>query len=318
MATEVNLPALGESVTEGTVTRWLKQVGDTVAVDEPLLEVSTDKVDTEIPSPVAGTLLEIKANEDDTVEVGATLALIGDESESGPEGSGPEESGPAESEATPEAQPKDEENAEKKAEQEQEVVEEKGELPPGDSEPEAEKPAASSGGSGDSGGSSTSVTLPALGESVTEGTVTRWLKKVGDEVAVDEPLLEVSTDKVDTEIPSPVAGTLLEIKAEEDETVEVGAELAVIGSGDAAPAQAAPEAQPKDDENAEKKQAQEAEIAEREAEPEPEPEPELEEETTPAAEKAPAPSAQAPSSRQARGEARREARREVGRLGSWR
>src|SRR4051812_49932328 len=77
MATEVNLPALGESVTEGTVTRWLKQVGDTVAVDEPLLEVSTDKVDTEIPAPVAGVLLEIKVAEDDTVPVGAELALIG-------------------------------------------------------------------------------------------------------------------------------------------------------------------------------------------------------------------------------------------------
>src|SRR3954453_417253 len=88
MATEVNLPALGESVTEGTVTRWLKQVGDEVAVDEPLLEVSTDKVDTEIPSPVAGTLLEIKANEDDTVEVGAVLAIVGDESESGGSDSG--------------------------------------------------------------------------------------------------------------------------------------------------------------------------------------------------------------------------------------
>ncbi len=126
MATEVTLPALGESVTEGTVTRWLKQVGDTVAVDEPLLEVSTDKVDTEIPSPVAGTLLEIKANEDDTVEVGAVLAVIGDEGES---------SGDAEGSAEPEAQPADEEEAEKKAEQEEEVAEETGELPPGDETP---------------------------------------------------------------------------------------------------------------------------------------------------------------------------------------
>ena len=102
MATEVNLPALGESVTEGTVTRWLKQVGDTVAVDEPLLEVSTDKVDTEIPSPVAGTLLEIKAEEDDTVEVGAVLALIGDEGEGG--GSSEDESD-AEPEPEPEPEP---------------------------------------------------------------------------------------------------------------------------------------------------------------------------------------------------------------------
>ncbi|WP_435769537.1 2-oxoglutarate dehydrogenase, E2 component, dihydrolipoamide succinyltransferase [Nocardioides sp. SYSU DS0651] len=252
MATEVTLPALGESVTEGTVTRWLKQVGDQIAVDEPLLEVSTDKVDTEIPSPVGGTLLEIKANEDDTVEVGAVLAVVGDEGES---------SGDAGETATPEAQPADEGEAEKKAEQEEQIAAEKGDLPAGDETPEAEKQPAASGDSGDSGasaesggsggfggsggsGSSTPVTLPALGESVTEGTVTRWLKSVGDEVAVDEPLLEVSTDKVDTEIPSPVAGTLLEIKAEEDETVEVGAELAVIGSGQPAQQEAPKQEQP--------------------------------------------------------------------------
>ncbi|CAA9368219.1 MAG: Dihydrolipoamide acetyltransferase component of pyruvate dehydrogenase complex, partial [uncultured Nocardioides sp.] len=273
MASEVTLPALGESVTEGTVTRWLKQVGDSVAVDEPLLEVSTDKVDTEIPSPVAGTLLEIKAQEDDTVEVGAVLAVVGEEGESAGDASGT---------AEPEAQPQDAQESEKKAEQEEQVAEETGDLPPGDSTPESEKPEApaeaeeqpaaqaaqqsgDSGGSGSGGsgsGGGTSVTLPALGESVTEGTVTRWLKQVGDEVAVDEPLLEVSTDKVDTEIPSPVAGTLLEIKAAEDETVEVGAELAVIGSGDAAPAEAAPEAQPKDEQESEKKAEQEQQIAE--------------------------------------------------------
>src|SRR6476661_3171750 len=126
MSTPVNLPALGESVTEGTITRWLKSVGDEVAVDEPLLEVSTDKVDTEIPSPVAGTLLEIKAEEDETVEVGAELAIIGSADD-------------APAQAEPEAQPKDEEQAEKKAEQEQEAVEETGDLPPGDETPEAEK-----------------------------------------------------------------------------------------------------------------------------------------------------------------------------------
>jgi pyruvate dehydrogenase E2 component (dihydrolipoamide acetyltransferase) len=258
MATEVNLPALGESVTEGTVTRWLKQVGDTVAVDEPLLEVSTDKVDTEIPSPVAGTLLEIKAQEDDTVEVGAVLAVIGDEGESADD---------ADDSAEPEAQPADEDEAEKKAEQEEEIAEDKGELPEGDETPEEEKsdsPAASGGSGG--GGNATPVTLPALGESVTEGTVTRWLKSVGDDVAVDEPLLEVSTDKVDTEIPSPVAGTLLEIKVEEDETVEVGAELAIIGDQGAdtsdAGEPATPEAQPKDEAEAEKKAEQEEQIAE--------------------------------------------------------
>ena len=221
MATEVTLPALGESVTEGTVTRWLKQVGDTVAVDEPLLEVSTDKVDTEIPSPVAGTLLEIKANEDETVEVGAVLAVIGDEGESGGESS--DSSDPARSPSRRRVRPDESaDGAEDEADAggRGQAEEARRRAAPGrsPSEPPSEherargRGAASGGGGG--GGESTSVTLPALGESVTEGTVTRWLKQVGDEVAVDEPLLEVSTDKVDTEIPSPVAGTLLEIKVE--------------------------------------------------------------------------------------------------------
>ncbi|MCR6032910.1 2-oxoglutarate dehydrogenase, E2 component, dihydrolipoamide succinyltransferase [Nocardioides sp. zg-579] len=290
MATEVNLPALGESVTEGTVTRWLKSVGDAVAVDEPLLEVSTDKVDTEIPSPVAGTLLEIKAQEDDTVEVGAVLAVIGDEGESAGDASGS---------AEPEAQPQDEEQSEKKAEQEEEIAEDKGDLPAGDETPEADKPESPAASGGDSGGSGggggTPVTLPALGESVTEGTVTRWLKSVGDDVAVDEPLLEVSTDKVDTEIPSPVAGTLLEIKAEEDETVEVGAELAIIGDKGAAPQakaeepaqESAPEPEPEPAPEPEPEPAEEDEAATEQPEPEKDHEP--------AAETAPAPSSQSPS-----------------------
>ncbi|KAA1416987.1 2-oxoglutarate dehydrogenase, E2 component, dihydrolipoamide succinyltransferase [Nocardioides humilatus] len=255
MATEVTLPALGESVTEGTVTRWLKQVGDAIAVDEPLLEVSTDKVDTEIPSPVAGTLLEIRASEDDTVEVGAVLAVIG---EAGEGGGAPAAEAPA-AEAAPEPEPEPEPQAEEPA-----PVEE-----PAAPEPAPAAPAASGGAA-----TGTAVTLPALGESVTEGTVTRWLKQVGDAVAVDEPLLEVSTDKVDTEIPSPVAGTLLEIKAAEDETVEVGAELAIIGSG--SPAPAAPAAPP-------------APAPEPVAAPEPEPEP------APAPPAPPAPAAAAPA-----------------------
>ncbi|MFE5709081.1 2-oxoglutarate dehydrogenase, E2 component, dihydrolipoamide succinyltransferase, partial [Rhodococcus koreensis] len=199
------------SVTEGTVTRWLKQEGDTVEVDEPLLEVSTDKVDTEIPSPVAGVLSKIVAQEDDTVEIGGELAVIGDAGEAPAS-----DSAPAPAAAEPAAEPA-----------------------PAAEAPAAEPaPAASGGGSADG----TAVNMPELGESVTEGTVTRWLKAVGDEVAVDEPLVEVSTDKVDTEIPSPVAGTLLEISAEEDDTVSVGGQLAVIGSG--APA-AKPAAAPK-------------------------------------------------------------------------
>ncbi|WP_320538024.1 2-oxoglutarate dehydrogenase, E2 component, dihydrolipoamide succinyltransferase [Pseudarthrobacter sp. IC2-21] len=221
MSESVNLPALGESVTEGTVTRWLKQVGDRVEVDEPLLEVSTDKVDTEIPSPVAGIIEEILVAEDETAEVGAPLVRIGD----GSGGGDAPAAAPAAEEAP--AAPAAEAPAEEAPAEEAPAAEAPA------AAPAAEAPAAS-------GGESHDVTLPALGESVTEGTVTRWLKAVGDTVAVDEPLLEVSTDKVDTEIPSPVAGTLQEIRVNEDETAEVGAVLAVIGSGAAAPAPAAP------------------------------------------------------------------------------
>ena len=216
MSETVNLPALGESVTEGTVTRWLKAVGDEVAVDEPLVEVSTDKVDTEIPSPVAGVLEEILVEEDDTVEVGAPLATIGDGSGGG-SADASEDDAAAEEPAVEEAQQDDAQQG-----------------PAG--EPAPEERSTTDQGSDEApsaGGEASEVTLPALGESVTEGTVTRWLKSVGDEVEVDEPLLEVSTDKVDTEIPSPVAGTLLEIRAEEDDTVEVGAVLALVGSGSA-------------------------------------------------------------------------------------
>jgi pyruvate dehydrogenase E2 component (dihydrolipoamide acetyltransferase) len=240
MSENVQLPALGESVTEGTVTRWLKSVGDTVEVDEPLLEVSTDKVDTEIPSPVAGVLEQILAEEDETVEVGAVLAVIGDGS-----GAGSDDAGDAQGSAEAEASaPAEEKPAEEPAAPAEEPAQQKSEEP-------AASPAPSGGGEG------TEVTLPALGESVTEGTVTRWLKEVGDEIAVDEPLLEVSTDKVDTEVPSPVAGTLLEIRAAEDETVEVGAVLAVVGSG-AAPAKAEekPAEAPAPQEKAEEKPAE--------------------------------------------------------------
>ena len=207
MATEVTLPALGESVTEGTITRWLKNVGDTVAVDEPLVEVSTDKVDTEIPSPVAGTILEIKAQEDDTVEIGAPLVVIG------AAGEAPAAAPVVEAPAAP-AAPEPVAAAPS---------------PPVAPAPVAApaQPEATADNTPVGGG--TEVVLPALGESVTEGTVMRWLKAVGDTVAVDEPLLEISTDKVDTEIPSPVGGTLLAQKVAEDETIEVGAVLAIIG-----------------------------------------------------------------------------------------
>ncbi|WP_030039277.1 2-oxoglutarate dehydrogenase, E2 component, dihydrolipoamide succinyltransferase [Streptomyces resistomycificus] len=205
MAVSVTLPALGESVTEGTVTRWLKAEGERVEADEPLLEVSTDKVDTEIPSPAAGVLASIKVAEDETVEVGAELAVIDDGTGAPAAAPAPaaEEVAPPAPEPAPAAQPSTEQAAPAPA-------------------PSAE--AASGGGSAEG----TDVVLPALGESVTEGTVTRWLKSVGDSVEADEPLLEVSTDKVDTEIPAPTSGVLLEITVGEDETAEVGAKLAVI------------------------------------------------------------------------------------------
>ncbi|MFJ1461309.1 2-oxoglutarate dehydrogenase, E2 component, dihydrolipoamide succinyltransferase [Nocardia sp. N2S4-5] len=210
MAFSVQMPALGESVTEGTVTRWLKQEGDTVEVDEPLLEVSTDKVDTEIPSPAAGVLTKIVAQEDDVVEVGGELGVIGEagEAPASEPAPAPEAAAPAPAPA-PAPQPAAPAPA-----------------------PAPEPAPAQSAASG------TSVKMPELGESVTEGTVTRWLKQVGEQVEVDEPLLEVSTDKVDTEIPSPVAGTLLEISANEDDVVAVGGQLGVIGSGSPAAAPA--------------------------------------------------------------------------------
>ncbi|WIY81695.1 2-oxoglutarate dehydrogenase, E2 component, dihydrolipoamide succinyltransferase [Propionimicrobium sp. PCR01-08-3] len=219
MSTEVTLPALGESVTEGTVSRWLKEVGEHVDADEPLLEVSTDKVDTEIPSPASGTLLEIKFNEDDVAPVGAVLGIVGEPSEQG--------SAPAPEQATPTAPAGTVEQAE-------EAPTPTEPAPAAPAEPSAPAPA---GGSSDA----TEVLLPALGESVTEGTVSRWLKEVGEEVDADEPLLEVSTDKVDTEIPSPAAGVLLEIKVKEDEVAEVGSVLGVVGSPDAAAAAPEPD-----------------------------------------------------------------------------
>ena len=214
MTFSVTMPALGESVTEGTVTRWLKNEGDHVNVDEPLLEVSTDKVDTEIPSPVSGTLTRIVVAIDSTVAVGAELAVIDDQAN----GSNVEALVPAPVAAI-------EENLPVTAP----VVN------PPTPAPVVETPAPVAAAAG------VVVTMPALGESVTEGTVTRWLKNVGDTINVDEPLLEVSTDKVDTEIPSPATGTILSIDVPVDSTVAVGARLAMIGSAGAAPvAPAAP------------------------------------------------------------------------------
>ncbi|WP_027020858.1 2-oxoglutarate dehydrogenase, E2 component, dihydrolipoamide succinyltransferase [Corynebacterium sputi] len=221
-STDVEMPELGESVTEGTITTWLVEVGDTVSVDDPLLEVSTDKVDTEIPSPVAGTVVEILAEVDDTVDVGAVIIRIGEEG-SAPAKKDERKPSPAATEGAP-VEDADEPEVDEDAADEPSTEEE-----------------ASSGGSGET----TDVEMPELGESVTEGTITTWLKEVGDTVEVDDPLLEVSTDKVDTEIPSPVAGTLVEILAEVDDTVDVGAVIARIGEEGAAPAK---KAEPKKEE----------------------------------------------------------------------
>ena len=239
MSERVTMPALGESVTEGTVTRWLKNVGDAVALDEPLLEVSTDKVDTEIPSPVAGTLQEILVAEDETVPVGADLAVIGEGATAPSESAAPAAEPPTEQAqpVTEQAQPFTEQEAPAAEQGEPAAEPAPAAVAPAAAVEAPETPAAAVPDEVVSGG--TTVSMPALGESVTEGTVTRWLKAEGDQIAVDEPLLEVSTDKVDTEIPSPLAGTITKILVGEDETVPVGADLAIIG-GQAAVAQAAP------------------------------------------------------------------------------
>ncbi len=233
MSTEVTLPALGESVTEGTISRWLKEVGETIEVDEPLLEISTDKVDTEIPSPVAGTVLELRFEEDDVAEVGAVLAIVGDSEESTSEDSS-DDPEPAEEEPAQEEPAQDSGTQEAEAQEEaEEATEEAADAARDNAAEEVKGDTAAPSGGGSATG--TEVTLPALGESVTEGTVSRWLKEVGETIEVDEPLLEVSTDKVDTEIPSPVAGTLLEVRFGEDDVAEVGAVLAIVGDADAAP-----------------------------------------------------------------------------------
>jgi pyruvate dehydrogenase E2 component (dihydrolipoamide acetyltransferase) len=250
MATPVKMPELGESITEGTITRWLKQEGDRVEVDEPLFEISTDKVDTEVPSPVAGVLKSIKVQVDETVEVGAELAEIEQDGEGGEpaaaeggeakaeedEEAPAEEGGEAqaaEAEAEPQAEPAEAAEAEEGSEEAggERQREATAEADGGEAEQEQQEPQEppAAGASGD--GETSTVTMPELGESITEGTITRWLKQEGDRVEVDEPLFEISTDKVDTEVPSPVAGVLQSIKVQADETVEVGAELAVIGTG---------------------------------------------------------------------------------------
>jgi pyruvate dehydrogenase E2 component (dihydrolipoamide acetyltransferase) len=267
MSVSVTMPQLGESVSEGTVTRWLKQEGDEVQADEPLLEVSTDKVDTEIPSPAAGVLTQIKVHEDETVEVGSELAVIGDSSDTSESSSSDQpaaetqaEEAPAEQDSGAQQEQQEPEPDEQQPQQAEQQDEEQPEQEPAQQQSEQQPAQQSSQKSGSDGG--TPVVLPALGESVTEGTVTRWLKQEGDQVQADEPLLEVSTDKVDTEIPSPAAGVLTRINVREDETVDVGTELAIIGGAESGststPQQAPPqqEERPAEEPPAEKPQAE--------------------------------------------------------------
>jgi len=205
MPTDVVMPQMGESITEGTLTKWLKKPGDTVARDEPLFEISTDKVDAEIPSPAAGILGAIKVEEGATVTVGTVVCAI---EEAGSASTPASATSPKEDTVTPAAVATAAQDAA---------------IPP-------PAPEAASAGPG------TEVPMPQMGESITEGTLTKWLKKVGDTVARDEPIFEISTDKVDAEIPSPVSGTLTEIKVQEGQTVTVGSIVAVIGGGAAASA----------------------------------------------------------------------------------
>lgn len=213
MSVEIVMPQMGESITEGTISKWLKKVGDTVEKDEAILEISTDKVDAEVPSAGAGVLLEIRHQEGETVEVGTVVAVVGEAGEAA------SSQQPAVSSQTVAKTPKAEEVKQP--------------------EPVVETPKVETTSTPDSPlptldlSESTEIVMPQMGESITEGTISKWLKKVGDTIEKDEAILEISTDKVDAEVPSLVGGTLLEIRHQEGETVEVGTVLALVGSGTA-------------------------------------------------------------------------------------
>jgi pyruvate dehydrogenase E2 component (dihydrolipoamide acetyltransferase) len=223
MPTDVVMPQMGESITEGTLTKWLKKVGDTVQRDEPLFEISTDKVDAEIPSPAAGTLQEIKTPEGSTVQINTVVAVISD---------GQAQVSDARPGAPAAAAPAAEETSATPADDS--VTPAAIDSPATDDSAAAASSAAAPAAPAGSGGG-TEVPMPQMGESITEGTITKWLKNVGDRVERDEPLFEISTDKVDAEIPSPAAGVLTEIKVEAGATVGINTIVAVIGGG--APAQ---------------------------------------------------------------------------------
>jgi pyruvate dehydrogenase E2 component (dihydrolipoamide acetyltransferase) len=229
MATDVLMPQMGESIFEGTITKWLKKPGDKVQRDEPLFEISTDKVDAEIPAPAAGVLKEIKVKEGATVQVNTVVGVI-DAEGSAAAAKTPAAPPPAQSKAAPQADGAPAAQQPPATEKSAPVQEEKTAAP-----------------SGANGGAGTDVVMPQMGESIFEGTITKWLKKVGDKVQRDEPLFEISTDKVDAEIPAPASGVLREIKVQEGATVQVNSVVAIIGGAGApaaaakpAPAQAAP------------------------------------------------------------------------------
>ncbi|WP_425846606.1 2-oxoglutarate dehydrogenase, E2 component, dihydrolipoamide succinyltransferase [Agrococcus sp. TSP3-2-1] len=285
--TDIKLPELGESVTEGTITRWLKAVGDEIAVDEPLVEISTDKVDTEVPSPIAGTLTEILADEDDTVEVGAVIARVGDAGDA-PAEQAPETDAETATEGT-DAEPEQEADDESAAEAQESPSKQADEQQESAPAPQADAQQSSGG---------TDIKLPELGESVTEGTIIRWLKAVGDEIEVDEPIVEISTDKVDTEVPSPVAGTISELLAAEDDTVEVGSVIARVGGSASAPSRGEPTT---DDAATDEPAPSSGSAEEQDATPAEQPEPA--EPSTEQPEPAKAPEAEAPKQEAPRAEA---------------
>src|ERR1700678_3428281 len=213
MPTDVIMPQMGESIFEGTITKWLKKLGDTVQRDEPLFEISTDKVDAEIPSPASGVLTEVKFAEGNTVQINTVVGVIG-EADGQPAAAAPPPPVEAPAAKTPD----------------------KAVDPPS----ATNSPAPAAPAQPAAATSATDVIMPQMGESIFEGTITKWLKKPGDTVQQDEPLFEISTDKVDAEIPSPAAGVLSEIKIAEGNTVQINTVVATIGSAAGAPAAAAP------------------------------------------------------------------------------
>ncbi|HLL99805.1 MAG TPA: 2-oxoglutarate dehydrogenase, E2 component, dihydrolipoamide succinyltransferase [Pyrinomonadaceae bacterium] len=243
MSVEVVMPQMGESITEGTISKWLKEVGDKIERDEPILEISTDKVDAEVPAPAAGVLLEIRHNEGETVEVGTALAIIGEAGESAANGSQQSAVSSQQSAAISQPEPaKAVEPAIEKTESEPVAQQPQTATASDNGQSQAATAAAPSTAPATTSADATEVVMPQMGESITEGTISKWLKGVGETIERDEPLLEISTDKVDAEVPSPAAGKLLEIRHQEGETVEVGTVLALVGSQNGAASAASPSA----------------------------------------------------------------------------